>query len=238
MTFGAALAGALAAAHLSLAASPAHVSLVPGGRQAVHVTASGVGALHVEARVAGFALDLRGHPRVGASAPGVPLLRVTPPRITVGRRGADVVISSPRTPGARAGDHSAVLLLSAVAPPGGLRARMRVGVVVSVRVPGPIVHELGLAAIRARRSTHSRWMEIIVVNRGNVIERGARISATLAQGARVVARLRPSRRTILPHAQALYRLPYRPNLSGATTLRVELALPGAPGVDRSVRLRL
>ncbi|HUQ05995.1 MAG TPA: hypothetical protein VM261_26010 [Kofleriaceae bacterium] len=238
---GAALAAILAGAapaHVSLAASPAHVALAPGGRQLVHVTARGGETIQVRAGVLGFAFDLRGRPTIGESTPASRRLRVSPSVVTVGRHGADVTVTARRVPGTRAGDHSAVLLLTATAPTTGVRVRVRVGLIVTVRVPGPIVHELVIDDVRTRRSVRARWIEIVVANRGNIVELldAQRIHATVLQGARVVARLRAGRRMVLPHARALFRLPVARGIRGRATLRVETTAE-APAL-RSIRLLL
>src|SRR4029077_20145198 len=125
-----------APARVSLSAWPSHVEVNAGGRRVIRIRSAGRRMLRVEARVAGYALDLHGRARV-AGAGAATFVTVRPQRITVGRAGASLLIATRRPRGFRPGDHSALLLLTAVAPNAGrLIVRIRVGLVVSVRVPG------------------------------------------------------------------------------------------------------
>jgi hypothetical protein len=95
---------AAAPAQVSLTASPTHVTLSAGGQQVVHVAALGHGSLSVQARVAGFALDLRGRPRIVSASDAAPWLSVRPRRIVIGRHGGQLTVSSRRPLHARPGD--------------------------------------------------------------------------------------------------------------------------------------
>jgi hypothetical protein len=166
---------------------------------------------------------------------------VRPRRITVGSAGAALVVSSRRAGGARPGDHSAVVLLTAVAPSAsGVLVRMRIGLVVSVRVAGKLVRRLEVRAARVQRSGRARWISLSLANRGNLIETlgPGRPEVALVRRGRVVARLRAGRRQILPRTTATLELRYRGNLRGAVTARVALTeRPGRRRV-RSFPLRL
>ena len=105
---------------------------------------------------------------------------------------------------------------------------MRVGVVVFVRVPGRIVHRLELRALRARGSV----LEAAIANRGNVVEH-VRVRVSLSRGGRVLARLGPVVRTLLPHSRAIERFRYRGRVHGWVTARVE-----AGALWRSFRLQV
>ncbi len=232
---------AAAPAQVSLTASPAQVTLPAGGRQIVRVAAIGRGSLSVEARVAGFALDLRGRPRVVSVSDAAAWLSVRPRRLVVGRNGGLLTVSSRRPLDARPGDHSAVVLLSAVAPSArGVVVRMRIGLAVSVRVPGRIVHHVSVVAARLRRAGHARLLELTLANRGNVIEvvgaGGLRVS--LVRRGRVVAHYLVARRELLPGTRGLVRLRYDGHARGMTVVRTELRRAGARPVERRFRLRL
>jgi hypothetical protein len=105
---------------------------------------------------------------------------------------------------------------------------VQIGVVVFVRVAGRIVHRLELGALRARK----RVLEATVVNRGNVAE-PVRVRIFLSRSGRVVARLGPVARTLLPHSRGIERFRYRGRLRGWVTARVE-----AGALRRTFRIRL
>jgi hypothetical protein len=118
---------------------------------------------------------------------------------------------------AAAGDHPAVLLLEAAERrPAGVLVRLRVGLVVSVRVPGTVVHRLALGAhvsvLRKRR-----LIEVAVANRGNVTERvdGSRLTLTVVQRGHTPVLLRPAPREFLPRSRGLVVFAYPRRIRGA-----------------------
>ncbi|MFZ1880927.1 MAG: hypothetical protein WAU41_12250, partial [Gaiellaceae bacterium] len=143
---------------------------------------------------------------------------------------------------ARPGDHSAVVLLSAVVPSArGVVVRMRIGLAVSVRVAGRVVHRLSVLDARMRRTGGVRSLEVTLANRGNVAETigagGLRIA--LIRGGRVVAHSSLPRRELLPGSRGVVRLRVPQRISGLTLARVRLRRPGhADWVERRFRLRL
>jgi hypothetical protein len=228
-------------AQVSLTASPTHVTLSAGGHQNVRVATIGHGSLRVEARVAGFALDLRGRPHIVAATDAAPWLSVRPRRITVGRTGGLLTIAARRPVHARPGDHSAVVLLSAVAPSArGVVVRMRIGLAVSVRVAGRVVHRVSVVAARLRHAGRARLLELTLANRGNVIEvvAAGSLKVSLVRGGRVLAHYLAARRELLPGTRGLVRLRYDGHARGMTVVRTELRRPGAHPVERRFRLRL
>jgi hypothetical protein len=105
---------------------------------------------------------------------------------------------------------------------------MRIGVVVYVRVAGRIVHRLELGALRLRR----RALELVVANRGNVVEY-ARARIVLLRRGQVLARLGSAGRTLLPHSRSIERFRHPRRMRGWVTARVEVGL-----LRRTFRLRL
>jgi hypothetical protein len=142
---------------------------------------------------------------------------------------AAVTVSSAAPAGARPGDHAALVLLTTQPPRGaGVTIRMRIGVVVFVRVAGRIVHHLELGVLRARRQV----LELVVANRGNVVEY-ARVRIALLRGGHVLARFGSVGRTLLPHSRGIERFRRPARVRGWVTARVEV------GVNRrTFRLRL
>jgi hypothetical protein len=232
-----------AAPRTALSVSPAHVAFDAGGRATLKVETGAGRRLRLRASVAGLALDRRGKPRVAARRDAAPWLSVSPATIYVGRAGATLVIASRRQPSSQAGEHSAVVLLTATAPSAkGVAIELRVGVVVTVRVKGRLVHRVEVTAARLRRRPRQRYrlIELTFANRGNVIESigGPRLRIMLLRRGRVIARLPTARRKVLPHTAALVVFPYRGRRLGPATVRVELPGPGGRIAVRSFPLRL
>jgi len=214
-----------ARAPVSLVASPAHLAIRGSGAGTVGVTNTGSRPAVVDAVRGGFALDLRGRPRVRARR--VSWLSVRPARLTLAPGASASVEISARVPhGAEPGDHSEVLLLTTrPIASAGLAVRMRLGVVVVVRAPGKVVRRLAVVRVQARR----RRLELLVANRGNVTERVSRACTrvTIRRRARVLARLRPLERDLLPHTTGIVEVPYRSLARGRLSATVELS-PGPP----------
>src|SRR5262249_50286501 len=130
----------------------------------------------VDVTRAGFALDVRGRPRIvlrGDRRAAVKWLTLRPRTLAL-QPGQTKTVSVSSTLPARVepGDHDALVLL-VTRPPrrSTVAVRMRMGVVVVVRTPGTVVRRLELHTLRARRATHgSLALELLVVNRGNVTE--------------------------------------------------------------------
>jgi len=227
---------ALGAALLSLSASPERLELVPGAPQVVHLAHAGA-PLAVDLSVTGLAVDLRGRSRVAARSDAARWLRVAPSHVVVGPLGANVRVVARVPRGARPGDHAAVVLVAAVAPgSSALVVHVRVGLVAIVRVPGRLVHRLEVRAARLRVAGRARFVELVVTNRGNVVEPvgGALPRVRLVRRGRVIAVLRPEPRDLLPHSRGLVELRYRGPARGPAIVRVELRR----GRVRSFHLRL
>lgn len=221
--------------HASLAVSPAHVVLVPGTRELVHIGATGAGRrVTVTATVAGFALDPRGRPRVARAGDAAPWLVLEPRRLVVGRAGGVIAVRSRRPARARPGDHSAVVLLTTSERTArGVLVRMRIGLVVSVRIPGRLVRRLQIRRMHVRRHGRRRTLEVSCANAGNVIEHvsGAILRVALVAHGRTVARLAPARRDLLPHTTGIVSFAAPARVRGAVVARVELRR----GTARTVR---
>ncbi len=162
----------------ALAASPARLALAAGERETIRVTNSGGGVALVDVAPAGFALDLRGRPRIVRTVS--PRLEVQPRRLTIAPGAASTVTVSATLPaGARPGDHPALVLLTTRPRPGaGLGARLQIGIVVIVRAPGAVTHRLAVRQLRVRHARTGDLLEVSVWNRGNVAERlGPDVSA-------------------------------------------------------------
>ena len=209
---------------VSLVAAPAHVALAGAARQVVTLTSTGTRPVVVEVVRAGYGLDLRGRPRI------LPRRRswvsVRPRRVAIAPGGhATLVVVSTPPRRAEPGDHSELVLLTTRAlRTASLSVRVRLGLVVVVRAPGRIVRRLTVSRVRLR----AHRLELLVANRGNVTETIARrcFVVTVRRARRVVVRLHPTPRRILPHAFGLIAIPFR---RARGPLRVAVALsPGPP----------
>ena len=214
-----------ARAPVSLIASPAHLAIRGSGAETVGLTNSGSRSAVIDAVQGGFALDVHGRPRVLVRRAS--WLGVRPARLTLAPGARASIEISARVPrGAEPGDHSELVLLTTRPLAGaGVAVRMRLGVVVVVRAPGKVVRRLAVVRVQARR----RRLELLVANRGNVTERVSRACTrvTIWRGARVLARLRPLERDLLPHTVGLVEVPYRHSQRGRFSATVELS-PGPP----------
>jgi hypothetical protein len=223
-------------AAIALTVSPARVDLVAGGTQVVRVTNAGSVAAVLDVTRAGFALSLRGQPRIVKAQAA--WLAFAPRRLVVepGGSATFTVTSHPRR--LAPGDHPGLLLLTQrPVVRGGLAVRTRVGVVVSLRVPGRVVHRLLVSGVRVA----GRRVQVSLANRGNVTELLSRsvVTVTLWRGQRLVARFRPATRELLPGAKGLLELRYAGRVRGPVTARVEiLAAGGRKPVKRAFQAKL
>lgn len=230
---------------LGLTATPARVALAGTARASIRVMNPGVAPVVVDVARAGFALDLRGRPRVisrGGARAATAWLDVRPKRFFLAPGASRWLMVVSRLPrGAEPGDHDALVLL-ATRPwrAAAVAVRMRIGVVVVVRAPGRVVRVLRVRRLRVRHARHGQVLELPVVNRGNVTElvdaSGFRLS--LGRG-RTRAWARVERRELRPHTVGIVQFHYRGRLGGWVTARLQVAAaPGRPAVVRTFRVKL
>jgi hypothetical protein len=232
---------------LRLTASPAHVTLNGSARTAVRVSNSGSSTVLVDVRRAGFALDLRGRPRIVASATirrESSWLTVRPHSFTLRPGGSTSLTVAARVPTrAEPGDHTALVLVTArPRPRAGLIVRMRLGVVVDIRAPGRIVHRLVPLRLRlGKPDRRSRTFDLLVANRGNVTEElgSRRATLTLTRDGKTIAKVRGEPRRMLPRARGVIVFRYRGRARGTMSAVVVLTPnDGDKASRRTYRLRL
>jgi hypothetical protein len=230
---------------VALTAVPARVLLVGKTREAVRVTNSGTKAVVVDASTAGFALTLRGRPRIvrrGARS-AASWLRLRPRRLALpARTSASILVSAMVPPNAEPGDHDALVLLT-TRPSAGARVavRVRLGVVVVVRAPGTIVRRLQLRGLRVGKRGGRRVLELRIGNRGNVTETlaGVRLALSRAGTGRRLATLVAARRDVRPRTQGLLEFRFSRAVRGAVGAHVVIpAVRGRSVIRRTYRLRL
>jgi hypothetical protein len=232
--------GAAAGRGIALSASPLRLTLKGASAAAITVRNPGRRALLVDVSRAGFARSVRGKPRVRSARGAAGWLRLRPKRVRIAP-GAKATLHVRSAPPRRAspGDHPALVLLS-TRPVGErhVRVRLRVGVIVDLRVRGKIVRRLDPQSLTVRRHGARRVLELRLVNRGNVTERldGSRLRLALLRDGHAFAKLRPTRRELLPHSAGVAVFSYRGEVRGPVVARIELRPPGSP--PRSFRVRL
>ena len=238
-------AGAGGSVGAALSASPSRIGLDGSARQAVRLTNPGSVAVDVVLSRGAFALDLRGRPHVSPSTASTDWLTVSPRhvRLAAGRT-ASVTISSRVPKRAQPGDHPALVLLTTrPTSASGVAVLMRLGVVVTVRAPGVVVHRLALTGARLRPK---RRIVVHLANRGNVTESltPGRLSVTVERGGRVLQRLRVRRQDLLPHTRGIVELRPTRTIRGRCVVVVRLdgrlrrfAMPVSVGSSRTMGLR-
>lgn len=232
---------------VALTASPAHVALAGSGRSAVRVTNGGANRVVVDVTRAGFALDLRGRPRIvgrGAVARSAAQWLSFRPRSLALKPGgsASIAIVSKLPPRVEPGDHDALLLFTTRRRArDGVAVRVRMGVVVVVRAPGVVTRSLGLRGLRVARSGRLRVLELGITNRGNVTESIARTNATLSlfRDGRRLAKLRAEPRELRPRTHGVIQFIYRGAKRGLVSARVDISTElSSRVVQRTFRVRL
>lgn len=226
----------------TMAVTPSRLMLTGASSATVHLASAGVAV--VDAQATGLAVDLHGRPRVASAGDAASWLEVAPRHFTVRpASGAGISVTAKPPRGARPGDHVALLLLTTrPSSSAGVAVRVRIGIVVTVRVPGRLVRRLVLERIRLRRRGHERIVEFDIANRGNVTERLPRrwIVVTLSRRGRVLARLSSAPRDLLPFSRGRADLVYRGSARGWVRALIEVGPRGrgAHTGRRLVRLRL
>jgi hypothetical protein len=196
---------------VALTATPARIALAGVAAQTIRVANPGKTVAVVEARLAGFALDLHGRPRVVVARDRSVTLAVSPRRLALSPGGsATLTVASTIHRRSAVGDHVGLVILTTQPHGGGgVGVRMQIGIPVTVRVPGAVRRRVVLDGVRIA----GRTLELRFHNAGNVTATvGARrFNVELRQNGRVLATLRARRRDLLPGARGVVdlRLPRR-----------------------------
>jgi hypothetical protein len=214
---------------VALSVTPARLALAAPGSRRINVRNDGVEQVVVDV--------LR---RTVATT----WLQISPERLLLGPgRSAALTLRAKAGPGAEPGDHR-VLVLLATRPQHGSRVafRLRLGVRVSVRMPGRVIHRLALGGVRVHRARGVRFIFVPVVNRGNVtVQLRRHVTGSLLRRGGRVARLQLATRpaSLAPAARTLLALRYAGRVRGPVVAVVQIRIgPGVRPVERRYRLRL
>jgi hypothetical protein len=170
-------------------------------------------------------------------------LQISPERLLLGPgRSAVLTLRAKARRDAEPGDHHVLVLLT-TRPQHGSRVavRLRLGVRVSVRMPGRIVRRLALGGVRVHRARGLRVLFVPVVNRGNVtMQLRGHVTASLFRRGHRVAGLHPAaRRALAPGARTLLALRYAGRVRGPVIAVVQIRTGlGVRLMERRYRLRL
>jgi hypothetical protein len=231
---------------LALTAAPARLLLSGSADATVRIRNPGTKRLVVDVAPAGFALDLRGRPRIVARRgvrSAAEWLTLRPTHFTLAPHAAAHLRVSVRMPRhAEPGDHDALVLFSArPLANAAVSVRLRLGVVVIVRAPGAVVRRLQLGRLRVTRRGGKRALELAVVNAGNVTERLLRVRTVVSRlpSRRRIATAAAGARELRPRTRGLLDFRLRTRAHGPAEARVLVpAAPGRPALRRAYRIRL
>lgn len=218
---------------VALAVTPAHLELEPPGSRTIRVRNDGTGRL---------AVDIA--PRAAGVRAGAGWLRVRPTHLVLGASQSSLLtLRATRPQHAEPGDHPALVLLTTRLQQARSRldVHVRVGVRVKLVVPGRVVRDVRLGAVRVQRRRGAWVVSVSVANRGNVtVPLRGNVQADLIRRGRQVAHARPAaQRALRPGARSAVVLRCNGRLRGEVVLTVRLGFgPGIPSVVRRYRIRL
>ena len=197
-----------AAAPAALTVSPTRIVLAAGERRTLEIANGGGAPVTVSASTAGYAVGLRGRPRVaGAST----LVAVRPRRVKILPGRAVAVLVSPLRSAPR--DRAALVLVASRATGPAVGVSLRIGVLVLVRGTQAPVHRVVPTAVRLRGR---RWLELSVRNLGTASERlsAANVEFVAPRRARVAAR------ELLPRTHGIVRARIRAPAPALAVVRI------------------
>jgi hypothetical protein len=218
---------------VALSVSPARLALAAPGSRTIKVRNDGAERVVVDVA--------RG--TLGRQTAAKTWLQIVPSRLVLrSRESATLTIRVKPPQRAEPGDHPVLILLTTRAPRGSrVNVQLRLGVRITMVVPGRIVRHLTFGGLRVRRRRDVRLLFVSIANRGNVtVQLRGCVTALLVRRGQRVARLSPrARRALLPGARAVLALRYRGRLRGFVSAVVRIRLgSGLRVVERRYRLRL
>jgi hypothetical protein len=218
---------------VALSVSPARLALAAPGSRRIKLRNDGAERVVVDVT----------RRTVGRQPAAKTWLQIVPARLLL-RSGESAILTLRVRPPRRAepGDHPALVLLTTRPLRGGrVNVQVRLGVRITMRVPGRIVRHITLGGLRVHRGRGARLMFVSVANRGNVtVQLRGHVTASLVRRGRQLAPLSPrARRALLPGARAVLALRYAGPLRGLVTAVVSVRLGSTIRVvERRYRIRL
>jgi len=240
----------------SLSVTPAHVTLLGRSPQLLAVHNDGAVRVQVSVRPTSFDFDAYGNAEIAPErtpARSADTWLAVQPSGLVLAPGAErrLRVEARPPPRAAAGDHHALILLSANTPGArGITIRTRIGVLVLVRVPGRIVRQVALGRVWVDGGARARRIVVTTINRGNIAERllSGQLTVALRRAGRVVTLAHGLPRDLLPQTRGVAVVPLRASLRGPFTAVVRVAAqpgfaagpwaPPLPSARLTLRLRL
>ena len=227
---------------VALSVAPSRLVLDGATQTVVSVTNSGSARTAIDVTLGNYVIGPDGQvtvdPRLPPGRSAKRWLTATPSRVDLAPgRSARITVSSKPGRSAQPGDHHALLLFSTVPTrSSGVAVRTRVGVTALVRVRGPLVRRLQPRGLSVSRGGAAPVVRLRLANLGNVNERfvAARTTLELRRNGKLIARLRPATRSILPGTTGYLVFRYRRQLAGAAQALVRVrptpAAEAGPGI--------
>jgi hypothetical protein len=216
---------------VALSVSPARLALAAPGSRTIKVRNDGAERVVVDVA----------RRTLGRQTAAKTWLRIVPTRLVLrSRESAALTIRVKPPQRAEPGDHPVLILLTTRALRGSrVNVQLRLGVRITMVVPGRIVRHLTLGGLRVGRRPDVRLLFVSVANRGNVtVQLRGHVYASLVRRGQQVARLSPrAQRALLPGARAFLMLRYRGRVRGLVTAVVQIGF-GVRIVERRYRIRL
>jgi len=218
---------------VALSVSPARFALAAPGSRTIKVRNDGAERVVVDTA----------RRTLGRQTATKTWLKIVPTRLLL-RSGESAILTLRVKPPRHAepGDHPVLVLLTTRALRGSrVNVQLRLGVRITMVVPGRIVRRLTLGGLRVHRRRDARFMFVSVANRGNVtVQLRGRVTALLLRHGQPLARLSPhAQRALIPGDRAVLALRYSGRLGGLLTAVVRIRLgPGVRAVERRYRIHL
>ncbi len=218
---------------VALSVSPARLALTAAGSRRIKLRNDGAERVVVDVK----------RRTVGGQTAAKTWLQIVPARLSL-RSGMTANLTLRARPPGRAepGNHDVLVLLTTRPLSGGrVNVQLRVGVRIRMFVPGRVMRQLALGALRVQRGRDVRFMVVSVANRGNVtVQLRGHLTASLVRRGRRLARLSPrAPRALAPGAHTTLGLRYSGRVRGPVTAVVRVRLgSGLRVVERRYRVRL
>ena len=218
---------------VALSVSPARLALAAPGSRTIKVRNDGAERAVVDVA----------RRTLGRQTAAKTWLQIVPSRLVLrSRESATLTIRVKPPQRAEPGDHPVLILLTTRALRGSrVNVQLRLGVRITMVVPGRIVRHLTFGGLRVRRQRDARLLFVSVANRGNVtVQLRGRVTALLLRRGKQLTRLSPpAQRALLPGARAVLALRYRGRVRGLVYAVVQVRLgSGLRVVERRYQIRL